>query len=225
MDLVLYGAPLSPFVRKADVVLREKGIEFEVENVPMPIPDWFAELNPARRMPALRDRDVAAEGPEGVIPDSSVICLYLERAVPEPALYPKEPYAYGRALFYEEYADSDFAGAIGMGLFRPIAFPMFMKQEPDLDAARAALAEKIPRFLDYFEAELGSNDYFVGNQFSIADIAVANQLINAELVVGRKPFEKWPALNGLVDRVSARPSYQPNLKICKKVIKQPVDLG
>ena len=33
MSLVLYGAPLSPFVRKADVVLREKGIPFELESV------------------------------------------------------------------------------------------------------------------------------------------------------------------------------------------------
>ncbi len=225
MDLVLYGAPLSPFVRKADVVLREKGIDFAVENVPMPIPDWFKEMNPAGRMPALRDRDVSAEGPEGVIPDSSVICAFAERVAPEPALYPKDAFSYGRALWYEEFADTDFASAMGLGLFRPVAFPMFMKQAPDLDTARKAMKETLPRFLDYFEGELGSNDYLVDNTFSIADIAVANQLINGELVVGRKSFDTWPGLNGLVDRVSARPSYQPNLAICKKVIKEPVDLG
>jgi len=224
MDLVLYGAPLSPFVRKAFVVLREKGLEFETENVPIPVPDWFREINPAARMPALRDRDVSAEGHAGVIPDSSAICAFAERAVPEPALYPKDPYAHGRAVWYEEFADSDFAGAVGLGLFRPIAFPMFMKQEPDRDTARAALAEKLPRFLDYFEGELGSNDYFVDNAFSIADIAVANQLINAELVVGREPFTRWPGLNALVDRVSQRESYKPNLAICKKVIPEPVEL-
>lgn len=225
MDLVLYGAPLSPFVRKADVVMREKGIEFESKSLPVPLPDWYAEINPARRMPALRDRDVSAEGPEGVIPDSSAICAYLERAVPEPALYPKEAFSYGRALWYEEYADTDFAGCIGMGIFRPVVFPMFAKKDPDLETARKTLDQQLPRFLDYFEAELGANDYFLDNTFSIADIAVANQLINLELVVGRSRLERWSNLVGLVDRVSSRPSYQPNLEICKSILKQPVDLG
>ncbi len=225
MDLVLYGVPLSPFVRKADVVLREKGLEFEVETVSVPIPEGYDEINPAKRIPALRDRDISAEGHEGVIPDSSAICLFAERAVPEPSVYPKDAYAFGRALWYEEYADSDFAGVVGMGLFRPIAFPLLTKQEPDLETARETMKEKLPRFLDYFEAQLGSDEYLVENTFSIADIAVVNQLINAELVVGRKPFEPWPGLCGLFDRVSARPSYQPNLAICRKVIPEPVDLG
>ena len=54
MDLVLYGAPLSPFVRKVDVTLREKGIEFESENVNIPVSDSFREFSPLGRMPALR---------------------------------------------------------------------------------------------------------------------------------------------------------------------------
>ncbi|MCP5067402.1 MAG: glutathione S-transferase family protein, partial [bacterium] len=225
MDLVLYGAPLSPFVRKAEVVLREKGLEFESKPLPVPLPDWFAEMNPARRMPALRDRDVAAEGPEGVIPDSSAICAFLERAVPDPALYPKDPYLCGRALWYEEYADTDLAQAVGLGVFRPVVFPMFAKKDPDLATARKALAESIPKVLDYFEAELAGNDYLLDNTFSIADISLANQVINLELVVGRERLTRWPNLNGLVDRVSSRPSYEANLAVCKSILKQPVDLG
>ena len=40
---------------------------------------------------------------------------------------------------------------------------MFMKQEPDLETARTALKEKLPRFLDYFEAELPEYGGNVGN--------------------------------------------------------------
>ena len=72
MSLILYGAPLSPFVRKVDVFLREKGVDFENESVNiMPMPDWFKEISPARRIPVLRDTSVGAEGTAGTIPDSS----------------------------------------------------------------------------------------------------------------------------------------------------------
>ena len=58
MSLILYGAPLSPFVRKVDVVLREKGVAFENEPVNiLPMPDWFKEISPAKRIPVLRDTD------------------------------------------------------------------------------------------------------------------------------------------------------------------------
>jgi glutathione S-transferase len=54
MSIILYGAPLSPFVRKADAMLREKGVEFELESVNiMPMPDWFVEISPARRISAM----------------------------------------------------------------------------------------------------------------------------------------------------------------------------
>lgn len=225
MDLVLYGAPLSPFVRKADVALREKGLAFESENLNIPIPDWYTAMNPARKMPALRDRDIAAEGPQGVIPDSSAICAYLERLAPDPALYPKDAFELGRALWYEEYADSDLAGRIGLGIFRPVVFPLFAKREPDLATARNALAETLPPLLDYFEGELNGRQFLVGGAFSIADLALASQLVNLELVVGREKLAAWPNLGAFIDGVTSRPSFGPNLAICRKILKQPVDLG
>ena len=93
MGLILYGAPLSPFVRKADALLREKGAPFELESVNiMPMLDWFKEISPARRIPVLRDTDIGEEGPPGTIPDSSAICAYVEQKFPEPAFYPADPY-------------------------------------------------------------------------------------------------------------------------------------
>jgi glutathione S-transferase len=225
VDLVVYGASLSPFVRKVEAVLGEKGIEYELEHVMMPFPDWFTALNPARRMPVLRDRDIAADGPKGVIPDSSAICAYLDRAVPEPAVYPKDAYDCGRAAWYEEYADSDFAGCIGMGVFRPIVFPIFAKQEPDVATARKTVSEKLPRFFDYFEGELDGGSYLVGNACSIADISVATQLVSLELAIGPLDASRWPGLAGLFERVTTRPSFTSNLEVCRKIIKKPVDLG
>ena len=102
---------------------------------------------------------------------------------------------------------------------------MFAKREPDLATARTALAETLPPLLDYFEAELAGREYLVGGVFSIADIALASQLINLELVVGRAKLGAWPNLGAFIDRITARPSFAPNLAICRKILREPVDLG
>ena len=112
-ELVIMGVKGSPFVRKVQVVLAEKGVDYEIEQVmPFPPPDWYVEINPAKRIPTLRDRSVGSEGVAGTIPDSSAICAYVEHKHPEPSLYPKEAFAYGRALWFEEFADTELSNRI-----------------------------------------------------------------------------------------------------------------
>lgn len=227
MSLTLYGAPLSPFVRKADAFLREKGVAFELESVNiMPMPDWFKAISPARRIPVLRDASIGAEGTLGTIPDSSAICGYVERKHPEPALYPSEPYAYGRALWYEEYCDSELMGQIGLGIFRPIQFNRFSGKEPDLETAKKTWNEKLPRYFDYLEGELGDREFLVGSSLSIADLALGCTLMQLDLVAGLPPSDRWPGLAAFGERMKARPSFGPCLEICRKIVKQdPIDLG
>ena len=226
MSLILYGAPLSPFVRKADALLREKGVAFELESVNiMPMPDWFKEISPARRIPVLRDTEIGREGAAGTIPDSSAICIYIEQKFPTPAFYPADPYERGRAVWLEEFCDTELAAPLGLGIFRPIQFNRFMNQEPDLAAARKTYAERLPGPLDYLESEIGSRAFLIGDAPSIADLSVACQLSQLELVAGPLDEERWPGIAGLVKRVTSRPSFQPCLEICRKIVKQPpVDL-
>ncbi len=227
MSLVLYGAPLSPFVRKADAVLREKGIPFELESVNiMPMPDWFVEISPARRIPVLRDTSVAEEGTRGTIPDSSAICAYIEKKHPETPLYPEDAYDYGRAIWLEEYCDSELAGQVGMGIFRPIQFNRFSGKDPDVATAKKTWDEKLPRYFDYLEGELDGGEFLVGNALSIADIALGCQLMQLDFVVGLPPAERWPALAAFGEGMRQRASFGPALTICRKIVKQPlVDLG
>ena len=82
----LYGVNGSPFVRKALVVLEEKTLPYETErmvSVSPKSPELLA-LHPMGKIPVLRDGDV-------VVPDSSVICAYLEKKYPAPAIYPDDP--------------------------------------------------------------------------------------------------------------------------------------
>ena len=226
MSLILYGVPLSPFYRKAEMVLREKGVEFKAETVNiLALPDWFREISPAGRIPVLRDTDVGNEGVPGSIPDSSAICAFIEKKHPKPALYPQDPYELGRATWLEEYADSEMAGTIGMGIFRPIMFPKFAGKEPDLDTARKTWNEKLPKHFDYLESVLSENEFFVGQSLSIADVAIVCQLTNLEVVAGRPDESRWPRLAGFAKRVGGRESIAANLAICRKIAKDPCDLS
>jgi len=226
MSLILYGAPLSPFVRKVDVFLREKGVDFENQSVNiLPMPDWFKEISPARRIPVLRDTSVGEEGTAGTIPDSSAICAFAERKHPEPSLYPTDAFDLGRATWFEEWADSELAARIGMGIFRPIMFPRFQGKDSDVATAAKTWKESLPPLLDYLEGELAGVDFLVGGSLSIADIAVTCQLTNLELVAGLPDAERWPNIVSHTQRLRDRPSFTPNLTICRKVVGESIDLA
>ena len=189
------------------------------------MPDWFKEISPARRIPVLRDESVGKEGTLGTIPDSSAICAFLERKHPEPALYPGDPYLHGRAVWIEEFCDSELAPILDMGIFRPIQFARFQGQEPDLETARKSYQERLPRPLDYLEGEFAGHEFIVGDTLSIADITLACHLAQLALVAGPLDATRWPNVAAHVARLCARPSFEPCLTISRKIVKQaPVDL-
>lgn len=207
-DIVLYGSPLSPFVRKAAALLEEKGQPYEIEAVDVfNPPAWFVEISPLKRIPVLRDRSIATEGVAGTIPDSSALCAYIERKYPEPALYGDSAYAHGRALWIEEFADTSLAATGGLGIFRALAFPGMQGKPPEVDKARKTWAEEMPRYYDYLEGELDGRDWLAGESFSIADISVAVQLMQVTLVAEVDFSAGWPRLAAHLERCRARGTF------------------
>jgi glutathione S-transferase len=81
--MILYGAPLSPYVRKVLAYAAEKGVELELVPVGMgdPNPDFIA-CSPFGKMPGFRDGDFR-------ISDSTAIITYLEAKFPEPCNAPR----------------------------------------------------------------------------------------------------------------------------------------
>lgn len=203
MGFIVYGAALSPFVRKARVFLAEKGLDYTLEQVNIfPAPDWFAEISPLRRIPVVKDEE------NGVtLPDSSVICAYLEKKHPERALYPAGLEDYARALWFEEYGDSELASNIGMGMFRPMVVNKLMGKESDRETAEKTLNEKLPRYFKYLEAEIGQKDFLVGGTFSLADISIATHFANLAHTGYSVDEKAYPNLVRYVKAIHARPSF------------------
>lgn len=200
---ILHGVNLSPFVRKVRFALAEKGVTVEQDQVvPFGLSDDFKKLSPLGKIPVYQDGDL-------VLPDSSVIIDYLEHVHPKPALYPADPGQRGRALFYEEYGDTKVTGALATIFFQRFVRKNFFQEEPDEAAVSEALENEIPPILDYLTAELGDNDYLVGNQFSVADIAVTTGFVNFRIGGESVDASRWPTVAAYVDRVFSRPAIKP----------------
>lgn len=205
--LTVLGASVSPFVRKVRAFLAEKDLEYEQVQVnPFAPPEGWREISPLGKIPALKDG-------ERVINDSSVICAYLERRFPKPALYPTDDHEYARALWLEEFADGGVVPTSGPKVFFPLVLKPLLGGTGQVDPADEALAEKavaeeLPLYWDYLERELGDRDYLVGNRLTIADLAVASPFVNLRHAGVAPERKRWPRLRAFLERMHGRPSFK-----------------
>lgn len=200
MALTLYGAILSPFVRKIRIQLAEQAIPYElVPQMPSNQPDWYYEISPMGRIPAIKDGDLT-------LADSAVIAQYLQDTRNGPSLYGNNPAEAAKVRWFEKYADYELAPLATFTVFRNrIVFPASGKA-CDETLVKRAVTEGLPPLFDYLEAQLGERMYLVGDQFSMADIAVCSQLISMAHAGELIDEYKWPGLSSLLSRVTARSS-------------------
>lgn len=203
MSMTVYGAPLSPFVRKLRLCLIEKGLDYELEVImPFGQPDWYRELNPLGRIPAFSDGDVK-------LADSSVICQYLEERYPElPSLYGENAEQRARVRWLEKYADYELAPLCTFSIFRNRVLKASMGQPCDEQKVQETLQQALPSHFDYLQNTLGDAPYFLGEQLSMADLALACQLINMEHGGETLDASRWPKLAAHYQRIKSRTSVQ-----------------
>ncbi|MGH0028531.1 MAG: glutathione S-transferase family protein [Myxococcota bacterium] len=198
---VVHGVNASPFVRKVRVALAEKAIDYDqVPQMPMGQPAEYYEISPLGKIPCYVEGDFA-------LPDSSAIIAYLEKKQPEPHLYPQDARAFGRALWYEEYADTKLMDTVAGVFFNRVVKAKMMKQEPDEARVQECL-EALPTLFDYLEKEIGDREVLAGSHFSVADIAVGSVFVNLAHAGETVDAARWPKLAAYLERVHARPSFK-----------------
>ncbi|MBI3768235.1 MAG: glutathione S-transferase family protein [Deltaproteobacteria bacterium] len=188
--MVLHGTDASPFTRKVRAVLAFKGISYEdAELFPVPKTPELLRMNPLGKIPVLRDGTVT-------VADSSVICAYLERVRPEPAIYPQAPASYARALFLEEYADTEMAAVVGGLLIERYLAVRLFKRSVDEERVRRLLEQELPKALDYVEFQLAPpGDWLVEGRFTVADAAVGTLLVTLRVVGVDVDPTRWPQVH------------------------------
>lgn len=197
--MLLYEHPLSSYVQKVKIALREKGLAFE-RQVPATLgtgePEGpFGAASPKVEVPALVDG-------EARIFDSTIILEYLEDKWPEPALLPRDPAARARARMIEDVCDTQYE-AINWGLGE---MRWFGRAEGALaETLRGAAARQTREIQDWLAGHLGEAEWFGGAAFGWADLAVAPYLNRSVY------YELGPAPGSALERWLARARLRPSV--------------
>lgn len=200
--MIIYGSSLSPYVRKVLAYADEKGIKLELvmPGFPNPSPE-FVEASPFRKMPALRDGDYT-------LADSSAIIHYLEAKYPEPVMIPHDPKLKGKTIWFEEFADTILIACGGKIFFNRIVAPRFLGLPCNEEEVQKAELNDLPPVLDYLEKIVpDEGGYLVGDQLTIADIAVASPFANLRHTRTKVCPDRYPRTLTFVNRILARPSF------------------
>ena len=197
--MIIYGALLSPFVRKACVALEEKGVEWRLANAsPGGDDPDFREASPFGKIPAMKDGDYT-------LADSTAIVVYADAKHPERPMLPAEPRARGKAMWFDEWADTMLVASGGKVLFNRLVGPKLLKRPFDEAVALQGEAE-LPALWDYLES-VAPDDGWLAGEFSLGDIAVASAMRSLSYV-GHGPNPAYPRTHAWYHRVAARPAWQ-----------------
>jgi len=202
---LLYHFWLSPYCRKARIMLAEKGVDADLE----PEKYWerrrdFLELNPAGEVPVLREPDGTT------IADSQAICEYLDEAYDGPSLLGTHPVGRAECRRLVAWFDHKFHREVTDYLLTEKLLKRFMGMgEPQSEFIRAG-KDNIGYHLDYIGYLAERHNYLAGEEFSLADIAASAQLSCLDYL-GDVPWDRCDAAKDWYAKVKSRPSFRPIL--------------
>ena len=198
----LYHTPLSPFCRKVRMMLKEKGLEFELvcENPWDRNLDFFA-LNPAGEVPVL------VEDNGTVVSGAYAIGEYLEENYPTLSLIGQTPAERAEVRRLVDWFDHKFDFEVTNNvLFEKVFKHYFGQGEPNSSCIRMG-KQNMLYHLDYI-GYLASERYFLAGEFlTMADLAAASHL-SALDYIGDVPWEYNKAASNWYALIKSRPSMR-----------------
>jgi glutathione S-transferase len=199
---LVYHLPLSPYCRKVRLVLAEKRLPFEVrvEKAWERRPEYL-ELNPAAAVPTLLDDNGL------VVPDSAVICEYLDEAYPDT---PMMGHNLGERVEVRRLV-AWFDGKFAADVTRNLNEEKYIKRlagrgQPDAAALRAGYAN-LRDHLHYLGWLAETRKWLAGASISLADFAAASHLS----VLDFAGDVDWTISEGAREwyaRMKSRPSFR-----------------
>ena len=189
--MTLYSDPESAQSHRVRIVLGEKDLVFNVEDVSHgeKNEDLIA-LNPNNTTPTFVDRNL-------VLYESRVIMEYLDERFPHPPLMPVDPVIRAKTRMVLHYIEKDLYGLLES---------VKSSGEKKSTAAKQKLKDNLMMSLDFIQEK----KFFLSDDFSIIDCSMAPILwrlpeYGIQLPASAKPIMKY------ADRIFERTSFIENL--------------
>jgi glutathione S-transferase len=227
----------SAFCEKVRLVLAAKGLDYTVVEVTPGLGQLeLFRLSGQRQVPVLVD------GAE-VIADSTAIALHLESRHPLPALLPSDPAERARVLLLEDWADTALASGCRLALLQAAAADPVLRSALLPDATPAPLRQLVSGLpagvvggmgetiggvfgqqqrrqlqsnLEQLTALTAARPHLLGDQLSLADLAVV-----AQLSLLRFPLSSGAPLAGRgVSGIADNPMLEPLFSWRDRVLAQ-----
>ncbi|WP_114192565.1 stringent starvation protein SspA [Edaphovirga cremea] len=190
--MTLFSGSTDIFSHQVRIVLAEKGVSVEIEQVDMDhLPQDLIDLNPYRTVPTLVDRELT-------LYVSRIIMEYLDERFPHPPLMPVYPVARGESRKMMHRIENDW-----YSLLQEIE----TGSVPVAEAARKRLREELLAIAPVFTQK----PFFLSDEFSLVDCYLAPLLWRLPELGIELSGAGSKELKGYMTRVFARDAFLASL--------------
>ncbi|MDX8402300.1 MAG: glutathione binding-like protein [Mariprofundaceae bacterium] len=192
----LYSDPRSPDSHRTRLVLEEKELPVTLVEVEADeIPDELLEINPYGQLPTVVDRDI-------VFFDATIVNEYLDERYPHPPLKPGSPADRAQMRLAVKRIEQELY---------PIHADLYESRRK-----RNAMA-KMKEYLSALDAYMARQEWFVGEQYTLADITIAPILYRLDPL--GVDTSKMPNLEAYMDRLFERPAFERSLSEYEQMLR------
>jgi len=197
--MTLYSDPSCPFSHRTRIVLHEKNISANIEDiVDGHWPEDVAAANPYGTAPILFERDIT-------LFDSNIINTYFDERFLQPPLMPSDPSSRANARLMLHRIDKDW-----YSLWNALTG----LEKGKMSSARKTVQEDLTILAPLFE----QSTYFMSNDFSLLDCSLAPLLWRLPLLKIKLPA-KAKAVEEYAERIFARDSFQASLSDLERTMR------
>lgn len=197
--MILYSGTTCPFSHRSRIVLYEKGMDFQINDVDLHgKKNELSVMNPYNRTPVLVERDL-------ILYESNIINEYIDDRFPHPQLMPSDPISKSRARLFLFRFENE--------IFSNIDF-LDKGTEKQKSNAKISVRDSLLQIAPVFSKQ----NYILGDEFTILDVTLAPLLWRLEHYGIKLPKSAAPLLK-YAERIFSRTSFIDSLTPSEKMMR------